>query len=179
MRRPTVSLRVRRARPADARAIASVQVRSWQAAYPGIVPDGFLRSLSVEDRVARWESIFRESASTVFVAEDDDGLVGWISVGPSRDADAPPTTGELWAIYLAPERWREGAGRTLWAHGRAHLVSAGFADVVVWVFEDNQRARRFYERMGFTATPEGTRLMELGGAALREVRLRAPLGSRH
>jgi GNAT superfamily N-acetyltransferase len=175
---PTVSVRVRRARPGDARAIAAVQVRSWQAAYPGIVPDGFLRSLSVEDRAARWESIFRESASTVFVAEDDGGLVGWISVGPARDADARPSTGELWAIYLAPERWREGAGRALWAHGRTHLEGAGFADVIVWVFEDNQRARRFYERMGFAPAPEGTRLMELGGAALREVRLRAPLGAR-
>ncbi len=169
---------MRRAYPEDARAIAGVQVRSWQAAYPGIVPDAFLRSLSVEDRVARWNAIFRESASTVFVAEDDEGLIGWISVGPSRDADTRPTTGELWAIYLAPERWREGGGRALWSHGRAHLQRAGFADVIVWVFEDNQRARRFYERMGFAPTPEGTRLMELGGAALREVRLRGPLASR-
>jgi hypothetical protein len=39
---------VRPATPDDADAIASVHVRSWQAAYRGIVPDAMLDALSIQ-----------------------------------------------------------------------------------------------------------------------------------
>jgi hypothetical protein len=45
---------VRPARPGDAEAIATVHVRSWQAAYPGIVPQPVLDRLSIERRAASW-----------------------------------------------------------------------------------------------------------------------------
>ena len=50
---------VRAATPADAAAIAGVHVRSWQAAYRGIVPDEVLDGLSLPDREQRWRSILR------------------------------------------------------------------------------------------------------------------------
>lgn len=167
---------LRRATADDVSAIATIHVRAWQAAYPGIVPDEFLRSLSIEDRMARWRTILEEAASTVFVAEAPEGVVGWISVGRSRDRDATPTTGELWAIYVAPGHWRHGAGQALWDGAKAHLAASGCSDVTVWVLEDNHPARRFYERMGFAGEPDQTRPIEIGGARLPEVRLRGSLG---
>ena len=172
------ALLVRRATAADAPAIAAVHVRAWQAAYPGIVPDEFLRALSVEDRAARWRVILREAVSAVFVAEAPEGAVGWISVGPSRDGEPPPTPGELWAIYVDPGHWRRGAGHALWDRAKAHLAASGFSDVIVWVLEDNRPARRFYERVGFAGEPDRTRTIEIGGLGIPEVRLRGSLGNR-
>ncbi|MBV9785789.1 MAG: GNAT family N-acetyltransferase, partial [Acidisphaera sp.] len=37
---------IRRARPADAAAIAAVHVAAWRSAYPGILPDTYLARLS-------------------------------------------------------------------------------------------------------------------------------------
>jgi len=168
---------VRLATPEDARAIASIQVRAWQSAYHGIVPEAYLRSLSVADREAAWETILRESRSATYVAARGPETVGWISIGKSRDPDAAPGDGELWAIYVAPEQWGAGAGRALWQRGESHLQDFGFRDVTVWVFKDNRRARTFYESAGFATHPEQEKLLELGGAQLPEVRLRRPFGA--
>ena len=108
---------VRRATLDDALAIATIHVRAWQAAYQGIVAAAFLDSLSVEEREARWRKNLTEGASAMYVAEGPDGVIGWASVGGCRDPDATPTTAELWAIYVAPDRWHRGIGRALWARG--------------------------------------------------------------
>lgn len=167
---------VRRATLDDALAIATIHVRAWQAAYQGIVDAAFLDSLSVEEREARWRKNLTEGASAMYVAEGPDGVIGWASVGRCRDPDATPAPGELWAIYVAPDRWHRGIGRALWARGRSHLAGDGFKEVVVWVLEDNRPARRFYEAVGFGVEPDRTKVIDIGGAGLREIRLRGPLG---
>ena len=161
---------------ADAGGIASVQVRSWQAAYRHILSGAYLRSLSIAARTTRWETILRENASQTFVAELHSEVIGWSSVGRCREADEPTTTGELWAIYVAPEHWHRGAGRALWTRGRAHLEASRFLDVVVWVLADNRRARRFYRAAGFALDPGGERILEIGTDHVREIRLRRCLG---
>jgi ribosomal protein S18 acetylase RimI-like enzyme len=168
---------IRPATLTDAGGIATVQVRSWQAAYRHILSDTFLRSLSIASRTARWDTVLREHASQTYVAELSSEVIGWITVGQSRDTDAPPTAGELWAIYVAPEHWDRGAGRTLWARGRSHLEAAGFLDVIVWVLADNRRGLRFYEAAGFAHDPGGERMLEIGSERVREIRLRRPLAS--
>jgi GNAT superfamily N-acetyltransferase len=168
---------IRPATLADAGGIATVQVRSWQAAYQHILSDAFLRSLSIASRTARWDTVLREHASQTYVAELSSEVIGWITVGRSRDTDAPATTSELWAIYVLPEHWDRGAGRALWARGRSHLEVAGFLDVIVWVLADNRRGLRFYLAAGFAPAPGGERMLEIGGDRVREVRLRRSLGS--
>lgn len=165
---------VRRAVLDDAPAIAAVHVQAWRAAYKGIVPAAYLDALDVEDRTARWRGNLTQGASTVCVAETAQGVVGWASLGACRDDDATGSTGELWAIYVAPGRWRHGVGRAMWAWGESHLAQAGYSSAVVWVLEDNLAARRFYATVGFEPAPDATKRVDIGGASLPEVRLRAP-----
>jgi len=160
---------VRSAAPSDARALAGIQVRSWRAAYPGIVPAPFLRSLSVDRREEAWGQILGETRSQTYVAVAGETIAGWISVGASRDGDATPAIGELWGIYVDPAQWGRGAGRALWARGRAHLLAAGFAEAVLWVFKDNRRAQRFYRAIGFA--PDGAeKPLDFDGALVPEIR---------
>jgi L-amino acid N-acyltransferase YncA len=166
---------IREATLDDARAIATIHVRAWQSAYQGIIPETVLRSLSIDAREARWRTILVESDSATYVAAETGTILGWASVGKSRDADAAPTTGELWAIYVGPDHWRRGVGRALWEHGKSQLNASGFHDVVVWVLKDNRRAQRFYAAVGFVLDPGQERLIEIDGTPVPEIRSRRAL----
>jgi ribosomal protein S18 acetylase RimI-like enzyme len=159
---------VREAVSEDARAISEVQVLGWQDAYRGILPDEFLAELSVERRESWWQHQIRAGALSVAVAEDDDGkVVGFVSCGRGDQ----PHEAELYAIYLDPGRIGEGLGRSLMEAAESTMREQSYEQAVLWVFADNARARRFYERAGWSA--DGTfKVEEIGGAQPTQVRYR-------
>jgi ribosomal protein S18 acetylase RimI-like enzyme len=168
-------MNIRLAQIADADGIATVHVRGWQAAYRGIVPDTYLDSLSIEQRASAWRALFRgPSAREVWVADANQRLIGWVSIGDPRDDDAPTGTGELNAIYVLPEFWSSGVGRALWLRAKQRLAERGFGRATLWVLADNDRAVRFYRAAGFS--PVSERDIEIGGKLLREARYEAPIG---
>ena len=59
------------------------------------------------------------------------------------------TVGEVFAIYVAAEHWSTGAGRALMQAGVESSDRRRLTEIRLWVFEDNPRARRFYERVGY------------------------------
>jgi L-amino acid N-acyltransferase YncA len=168
---------VRRATPADARSIAEIHVRAWRSAYRDIVPREVLDALSVDNRERFWRRALDARRSEVWVAGAPGQIVGWISVGPCRDPDASARMGEIWAIYVDPAHWRRAIGRCLWEEARAHLTHAGYADAIVWVFEQNAGALAFYRSLGFVVEHPHTSV-ERGDARLAEVRLRRVLEGR-
>jgi GNAT superfamily N-acetyltransferase len=156
---------IRLGRPADAEAVAGVHVRSWQKAYDHVFPHERLAALRVAERV----ETFRQWPP--LVAEVAGRIVGFVGVGPSREADAD---GELYAIYVDPDHWGSGVGRKLIAAGEARLREGGHADAILWVLDDNPRARRFYEAAGWTLDGT-TRRGEHLGVETHEVRYRKQL----
>jgi ribosomal protein S18 acetylase RimI-like enzyme len=168
---------IRPAMPADARAIAAIRVRAWRTAYRDIVPAALLEELSIDDDEAVWRGRLVKGESQVWIAEDASTAVGWISAAKSRDADAAPSTGEIWALYVDPDHWRRGVGRALWTHAGAWFARAGFQDVTLWVLDANTAARAFYEALGFARDPGGRRTVSRHGAALPHARLRRHAGT--
>ncbi len=167
---------VRPAVPEDAPAIAAVHVRSWQAAYRGLIPDAVLNSLSVEQRMAFWADAITDvqPPTGVWVAERHRAVAGFVHVRRSKDHDAGPSVGEVAAIYLVPEAWSRGLGRALLDTAVVELGRNGFEAATLWVFRDNARARRFYERAGWASDGEA-KSIEIGGVSLAEVRYRIDL----
>jgi ribosomal protein S18 acetylase RimI-like enzyme len=167
---------IRPATAADARSIARIHVLAWQAAYRGVVPDAHLNGLSVVDYEVRWTNILASDGTNVFVAEDPTEVIGWITYGVTRDDDASPGTGELYALNVLPARWSTGVGRALWRRARQELVELGFGRVTLWVLAANERAIRFYVRLGFqlTVAPEG--VVNIGGKSLPKSRYEIGLG---
>lgn len=164
---------VRAARLADANAITESHLASWQTAYRGILPDQLLDNLSIEGRLSFWQQVLTDEKDPIFVVEQGDRVVGFVSCGPSRDEEADSTqVAEIYAIYLHPDVWGNGHGRRLSDAALAHLTEQGFREVTLWVLRDNQRARRFYERVGFT--PDGSNKIDTwrGEAEFHEVRYR-------
>jgi ribosomal protein S18 acetylase RimI-like enzyme len=166
---------IRQARVEDARAIAAIHVHSWQVAYQGIVPSAFLGSLSVEQRENVWRQNLEQGTSETWVAEEGSQVLGWINAAWSRDSDAVPTTGEIWAIYVDPPYWRRGVGRHLWREAEGHLDASGFSELTLWVLKENRHAIAFYESIGLVIEPGSEKAITLGGAELLEIRLRKRL----
>ncbi len=174
---PAPPIGIRRALVGDARAIAEIGVRGWQAAYAGILPDDFLASLSVDPREIAWLSLLEsveEAGAPTWLAEREGRAVGFVSSGPPRDEDVPLPGAEIYAIYVVPEAWRSGAGRALMNAAVGHWRTAGVTTLVLWVLEANGRARSFYESQNWR--PDGGRQdVDFGGFAATEIRYRLRL----
>jgi GNAT superfamily N-acetyltransferase len=168
------NLLIRRAAAPDARAIAEIGVRGWQAAYRGILPDGFLSGMSVAAREVAWQSVLESDAAggaPAWVAERDGRAIGFVASGPPRDEDVPLPAAEVYAIYVLPEAWRGGAGTALLAVSMDHWAAHGATSLVLWVLEDNSRGRAFYEARGWL--PDGHRQeIDFGGFTATEIRYR-------
>ena len=163
-------MEVRLATGADADAVTDVQQESWRVAYAHVFPRERLDENFVEPDYWRRTIEVAPPGWAVLVAGDP--VVGFACVGPSRDEDR---VGELYAIYVHPERWREGVGRTLIERAEEHLA-ADYDQATLWVLAANPRARRFYERAGWRA--DGARKeYERWGIAAPEVRYRKRLRS--
>ena len=160
---------VRRARLEDAAAIAAVHVRTWQTAYEHVFGAERLAAIDLNARAEQWRQRLGEPEwqEVVLVVEDESSIVGFASCGESRDA---PGEGELYAIYVLPESWGSGAGPVLLAAALAAL-GEDFNRASLWVLEENPRARRFYEREGWTLDG-GRREEEFLGVQINEVRYR-------
>jgi ribosomal protein S18 acetylase RimI-like enzyme len=161
---------VRRVRLEEARAIAQVHAETWREAYEHVFGAGRLASVSIDARLAQWERILAAGQSDVFVAVAD-GIVGFVSTGDSRDADAEA---ELFAIYVLPGAWGTGAGSALMRAGIEAMRLRASGDAVLWVLDDNPRARRFYEREGWALDGE-RKEDEYLGLRVAEVRYRIGL----
>ncbi len=164
---------VRASRVADAPSIAEAHIRSWQAAYRGLLPDEMLDGLDAHlpERARRWGAVIAYHRDDVLVAEVDGEVVGFARISRCRDTDHGllHSVGEVQAIYLKPEAWGLGLGRILMARSEANMVGRGFTNACLWVLESNLRARRFYEAAGWL--PDGSEKAETQpGASLHEVR---------
>jgi GNAT superfamily N-acetyltransferase len=88
--------------------------------------------------------------------------------GPLTADGLAGLVGELYAMYVAPAWWSTGTGRALMGHVLTALGADGYPRAILWVLADNARARRFYERAGFT--PDGSTNVITGLGGVLELR---------
>jgi ribosomal protein S18 acetylase RimI-like enzyme len=163
----TGSTRIRDATPADARAIASVQIDVWRTTYRGHFPDAALDGLDLDRGAQRREQRLRDLPAKEFclVAERGGAVVGFVMGGP-REFDPTSDEGEVYAIYVRDEHQRGGVGRALLAEAARRLHEHGLRALLIWVLRENAKGRSFYERMGGRAERE--RPFEIAGAQIIE-----------
>ena len=113
----TAPLTVRPARVEDVAQMARVNVRSWQEAYRGLMPDavlddpGFVAARERFWTVALTDERYR--ANRVAVAERDGELVGIAMSGPPLDADAAWAR-QLYVLYVYAADYGTGLARRCW-----------------------------------------------------------------
>ncbi|GAA2862366.1 N-acetyltransferase [Actinoplanes cyaneus] len=164
---------IRELTPADIDPVAAVHVRSIQASYAGLLPDGHLATLDPAVFAGRRRATLGQPGRHTVVADRDGVLVGHAGVGPDRE---DPAAGELYSIYVDPGSWGTGAGRLLFLAARRILAADGYSEMRLWVLAGNERARRFYERAGMTTDGvTATHRLIDAGIELPKLRYRGPL----
>lgn len=154
---------VRFATPDDAHGLADVHVTAWQRAYQGIFPAAYLAALDREERTRWWRRFVVEGAR-VHVAETD-RVIGFCHAGQSADDG----WGEIFAIYVHPDYWGLGHGYELLKTGEESLFGQGHQQALLWVLEENESARRFYDRQGWSVG-KPFRVEAIGGVQVTELR---------
>jgi GNAT superfamily N-acetyltransferase len=158
-----------------------VDIDSHRTAYRHIFGEDYLKHRS-EDALVDWwiRALSRETdgaPEAVLVAVDGREIVGYAGLIASRDGDAfGGRIGEVASLYVHPSRWRQGVGARRLATVRAWFESRGFAEATLWVLEENQQGRAFYEKQGWRL--DGARQLgerDSGVPAHYELRYRTPV----
>jgi GNAT superfamily N-acetyltransferase len=164
-------VQIRRVRFEDAAAVAEVHVRTWQAAYEHVFGAERLAGIDPGARERFARRFATDGDYDAFVAEDDEGrIVGFVACGL---AEEEAEQRELFAIYVLPEAWGTTAAPGLLRAAVEAMRGRGAPDAILWVLNDNPRARRFYEREGWQA--DGTAESEYLGLTVPLVRYRVLL----
>jgi ribosomal protein S18 acetylase RimI-like enzyme len=153
---------VRPARAGDADQLARVQVASWRSVFAGIVPAELLAELTGDEALTVWRERWREAITSpptsrhrVLAAVTEAPpreVVGFVSAGPSTDADRwPGTDAEIYEFRVSPERTGQGHGGRLLHAAADTLGSDGFHTVSSWVLEADSVMRHFLESAGWAA----------------------------
>lgn len=132
----------------DAKSLANIIVESWRAAYRNIIPeDEIVKFLDKERRQQQFER-FIDDGEIVLIGIYD-GLPCGLVFGNKDNDEQLEECGSIYSIYLLEEYWGKGLATKLMDSVIDILKHEGCKQVSLWVFEENIRARRFYEKCEF------------------------------
>ncbi len=132
--------------------LAFIQTESWKAGFKDILSENILtRYTQIDKATAMYQHLLERKIGNGYLLKVNGAphCIAWWSA--SRDEDMP-NYAELICIHSLPDQWRKGYGKKMMGTVLHDIKIAGYSKVMLWVFEENIRARRFYESLGFIIT---------------------------
>ncbi len=133
-------MKIRRATQSDLQEIAAIHIESWKDSYSDVLPGEFLAEQINRDFERNWNEIEIQNEDIVLVAEEN-SLVGFVAVWcrPIPFIDN---------LHVRPSQRSKKVGSALMKAVVKELINEGHKTAYLWVFESNEKAIRFYERLG-------------------------------
>lgn len=150
----------------DAGVLARIHAATVAVAYRPFFPAGSTPP-TADELTEEWVSRLADPTAVALLATVDGQPAG--SVVARADRRFPG--GELAALHVLPSQWGKRIGSVLHDAALDLLTGAGHDMAWLWVLAANDRARRMYERRGWTARPDT--MKDYHGA--RELRYFRPL----
>ncbi len=153
--------------------IAPLHAASWKSTYRGIFPDDFLDHLVDENRLSHWRKHaqeLQEGDGEIFLATLQDEAVGFLCIERPNPLNTRMQGAFVNNLHVLPHIKGQGVGTALIERGAAWAKAHGFEEMMLFVYEDNTAARKFYQSNGWHVVE---RLMAEvpGGALAAELRL--------
>ncbi len=164
-------LSLRRATPADAPQVAELAAEGF-ATYSAFAPPGWVAP-TIELTLEFTLAALSKPSAWCLLAEEGSRLRGhaaFLAAADSRVPSPDPQLAHLWQLFVAQPWWGSGLAGRLMAAAVDAAASYGFARMRLWTPADHGRARRFYEREGWTAPGEPVHDPVFGMATIEFVR---------
>ncbi len=162
---------IRKANISDASAIAHIRIDSWRTAYKGLIPDSFLNGLDYkmqENKVMnRINGTDKNFTSNILVYEEENEILGYTYYGKALDSLNDKYQGEVVALYVRPDKKRNGIGTQLINKVKELLKEEGYSNMIIWCLKGNDPSVRFYEHVGGGIKEE--REYEIEGLKVQEI----------
>ena len=144
---------IRTASEDDAEGLVRAHEAAWDATLAPIVGSRLAELAPLEARIEAARASFADPPENAqaWVAEREGEIVGMATTHDD----------ELRNLYVAPAAWGTGVAQELMRAALEWMAGRGVREAFLWVGEENRRARRFYEREGWTADGE-TRASPVG-----------------
>jgi len=145
-----MTITIRKALPEDALKLTTIHDACWQSAYSGIIPHEYLmdRISRQEQRVINIKNFLADPNCGMYCVEINNKIIGRLAFAKCEDSDKQKA-GEIGSIYLLEEFWNKGYGKEMLDFALTNLRNMEFNEIILWVLEENTRARKFYEKHGF------------------------------
>lgn len=141
---------IERVKLGDEATLAYIQTESWKSAFQDILPADILEKCTQLEKVtAMYRRLLEQNIGNGYLLKVDGAPHGIVWWDVTRETDMQGYA-ELICIHSMQDKWRNGYGSKMMDVVLHDIKIAGFSKVMLWVFEANTRARRFYEAHGFT-----------------------------
>lgn len=132
--------------------LAYIQTESWKHAFANILDSKELeRCTDLEKATLMYKRLLKEHIGNGYLLKVDGEphCIAWWDKTRTFEMEG---YAELICIHSLPNRWRCGYGSKMMERVLHDMASNGYTKVMLWVFEENTRARAFYESFGFTTS---------------------------
>ncbi|MEZ5142592.1 MAG: GNAT family N-acetyltransferase [Acidimicrobiales bacterium] len=137
----------------DAHAVALVVARADARRLGRPLPTALVH-LSGPDGPGRWARLLTSAGTVTLGAFEAGRLASAVIVAPMRAdsgrGDVVPEWAHVALVVSDPDHWGRGLASKLLFHLDVVLAEEGYHHLELWTQRDNLRARRFYERRGWT-----------------------------
>jgi ribosomal protein S18 acetylase RimI-like enzyme len=147
-----MTISYRDAQLGDAAALRELFAESFIETFGHLYRDEDLKEFLDGNSEAKWEVNLSDPGVAIRVAEADGDLAGFGELAPKTlpyETSAPVL--ELRRLYLRSSMHGRGIADELMKWALSGASARGAQELVLSVYVDNHRARRFYERYGFEA----------------------------
>ena len=153
-------MKIRDATVGDLPAIVGI----YNAAVPTRVSTADTEPVSVEDRTA-WFRAHDPSRRPLWVIEDEDEVIGWLSLGDFYDGrPAYRATAEV-GVYVSRGRQGSGVGRLLVGEAVSRAPGLGIKTLTAGIFAHNEASVALFEAFDFKGWARFPKVAELDGVA--------------
>ncbi|MDE5630813.1 MAG: aminotransferase class I/II-fold pyridoxal phosphate-dependent enzyme [Bacilli bacterium] len=128
----------------DQEQMAHIKVDGWRNAYYNIISSKYLHKLDYKSQTERYIASFDEYKDLVLVAEKEDEVLGYSCFSYNNDK----YDSELVSLYIKPDHLSKGIGTTLFKETAKELYENNRKNMIVWCFNDNESAKKFYTDLG-------------------------------
>lgn len=140
----------RDANPADAPALRALFAESFVETFGHLYRPADLQEFLETNSMAKWERNLSDAQVAIRIAEAEGELAGFVELAPKQlpyETSVPAI--ELRRLYLRSSAHGRGIADELMRWALREATARGAQEIVLSVYVDNHRARRFYERYGF------------------------------